>query len=282
MLCTWRECQGRVAICVEHFYAYDSSELLPRQKKKNNSRLILCFVGEKERKKQYFFPTVTACFVRTTNKKQTPSHLTIRESATNNQISHSQTSSVSLNKFCAQSQLKTSFNQLMENRPQLYLMNGSDSAALIHQVWTDETLSDVAECTFTIESNIYTPDQQIGRGIYVSIRRLNFRQAHEECVDYVRFTFGGSKTQRICGDFDGDSKLGRMSHFNEDGGLIKVHIYVNKSQPLLNWNKRSLEIDLVFTAYERKFCHCSRQSEMDSNSIAKCFYCCIYVCSVHG
>lgn len=157
-----------------------------------------------------------------------------------------------LKRFCAQSPLKTAFNQLMENRPQLYLMNGSDSGALVHQVWTEENLGEVSECTFTIESNIYTESQRYGRGVYASIRRLNFRQAHDECVDYVRFTFGQAKSQRICGDFEGDSKLGYMSHFNDADGIIKVHVFVNKSQPLAQWNKRSLEIDLVFTAYDCK------------------------------
>lgn len=140
----------------------------------------------------------------------------------------------------------------MENRPQLYLMNGTSSAALIHQVWVEDNMNEMSECTFTIDSNIYTREQRFGRGIYASIRRLNFRQTSDKCIDYVRFTFGQTKTQRICGDFDGDSKLGRSSHFNEEGGIIKVHIYVNKSQPLSGWNTRSLEIDLVFTTYERK------------------------------
>lgn len=141
----------------------------------------------------------------------------------------------------------------MENRPQLYLMNGTDSGALIHQVWTDENVNDVTDCTFTIESNIYGATQKYGRGIYASIQRINFRERQgDECIDYVRFTFGQAKSQRICGDFDGDSQLGLMSHFNDDNGIIKVHIHVNKSESLSKWNKRSLEIDLVFTAYECK------------------------------
>lgn len=141
----------------------------------------------------------------------------------------------------------------MENRPQLFLMNGSDSAALIHQVWTEDTLTEVSECTFTIESNLYAGQQRYGRGIYASIKRLNLRQAQNgDCVDYVRFTFGESKSQRICGDFDAESQLGYQSHFNEDGGIIKVHVFVNKTAPLAAYNKRSLEIDLVFTAYDGK------------------------------
>lgn len=159
---------------------------------------------------------------------------------------------MSLKQFCAQSELKIAFNQLMENKPQLFLMNGTDSGALIHQVWTEDTLSDTSECTFTIESNIYAGQQRYGRGIYASIRRLNFRQTNDECIDYVRFTFGAARSQRICGEFDGDSKLGYMSHFNDDDGIIKVHIFVNKSLPLASWSKRLLEIDLVFTAYDGK------------------------------
>lgn len=141
----------------------------------------------------------------------------------------------------------------MENRPQLFLMNGSDSAALIHQVWTEDTLAEIPECSFTIESNLYAGPQRYGRGIYASIKRMNFRQTpNGECIDYVRLTFGTSKTQRICGDFDADSQLGLQSHFNEDDGIIKVHVVVNKTVPLSLGGKRSLEIELVFTAYDGK------------------------------
>lgn len=155
--------------------------------------------------------------------------------------------------ICPKSNLKLAFNQLYHNRPGIQLLNNSQSAARIHQIWTDENFDDFQDCSFTVDSNLYSEYGRYGRGIFISIRNLNFRQqSNGKCIDYVRLTFDGYKTEKICGSFDADSELGQTSHFNEGGGIIKVHIFVNKSIPLELTQQRLLEVDLIVTAYESK------------------------------
>lgn len=157
---------------------------------------------------------------------------------------------VSLKNLCPHSQLKTAFNQLYNNKPGIQLTNQSDSAALVHQIWTDENLHEFEDCVFTVDSNLYSQYGRFGRGIFAAVKKINFRQNFKgECIDYVRFTFMESRTEKICGKFDDESELGKMSIFNEDVGVIKVHVFVNKSVPFQAL-QRSVEVDLLFTTYE--------------------------------
>lgn len=159
-----------------------------------------------------------------------------------------------LENICPPTQLKMAFNQLNENKPNIPLINGSDSAAVVHQVWTEENLPKFINCEFTVDSNLYTPDNVINRGVFLSIRKLNFRVSpnnKDQCIDYVRFTLGKDKTQKICGSFDVHSDIGKRSFFNDGQGHIKVHVFVDNSIPL-NVHHRALELDLVFTAYSSK------------------------------
>lgn len=144
------------------------------------------------------------------------------------------------------------FNQIYSNRPFVRLFNGSDSAALVHQIWENEDLQTFQDCAFNVDSNLYFEDSSFGRGLTFSVKRINFRydSTTNQCIDYVRFTFAGSRTEKICGDFNGESTIGQQSYFLDPAGIIKVHIFVNKSVPLQP-TQRSLEIDLAFTAYER-------------------------------
>lgn len=154
--------------------------------------------------------------------------------------------------------MQVTFNQIYNNRPFVRLFNGTESAALVHQIWTDDNLKDFQDCAFTVDSNLYfdspTPDQpsRYGRGLTFSVRRINFRydSTTNQCIDYVRFTFAGSKTDKICGTFDGESEIGQSTYYLDPIGIIKVHIFVNKSVPLQT-TQRSLEVDLAFTAYDR-------------------------------
>lgn len=157
---------------------------------------------------------------------------------------------VSLKNLCPHSQLKSAFNQLYNNKPGIQLTNQSDSAALVHQIWTDENLHEFEDCVFTVDSNLYSQYGRFGRGIFAAVKKINFRQNFKgECIDYVRFTFMESRTEKICGKFDDESELGKMSIFNEDVGVIKVHVFVNKSVPFQAL-QRSVEVDLLFTTYE--------------------------------
>lgn len=159
---------------------------------------------------------------------------------------------VAVKNLCPSSELKSTFNQLYNNRPGIQLLNQSDSAASVHQIWTEDNLLDFQDCAFTVDSNLYSEYGRYGRGLFVSIQKLNLRQNSKgECIDYIRFSFDGSRTEKICGAFDVESELGKQSFFNDGGGIIKVHIFVNKSIPLQGL-QRSVEVDILFTAYESK------------------------------
>lgn len=145
------------------------------------------------------------------------------------------------------------FNQLYNNRPGIQLFNQSESAALVHGIWTDDNIQKFQDCSFTVDSNLYSTYGRYGRGLFISIYTLNFRQdAEGKCIDYVRLTFDGARTEKICGRFTSDDEVGQQSFFNEGGGIMKVHIYVNKSIPF-HPLQRSIEVNLVFTAYESEF-----------------------------
>lgn len=160
---------------------------------------------------------------------------------------------VTIKNLCPPSQLQLAFNQLYNNRPGIQLFNQSESAALVHGIWTDDNIQKFQDCSFTVDSNLYSTYGRYGRGLFISIYTLNFRQdAEGKCIDYVRLTFDGARTEKICGRFTSDDEVGQQSFFNEGGGIMKVHIYVNKSIPF-HPLQRSIEVNLVFTAYESEF-----------------------------
>lgn len=144
---------------------------------------------------------------------------------------------------------------MFANSPVIQLHNQSDSAAIVHQNWTDENLSKFHDCRITVDSNLYSPEGKYGRGIFVSIRNINFRQEPEskggECIDYVRISFGQGKLQKICGKFDSSTEMGRRAFFNDDEGSVTIHVFIDKTRPLKP-SHRSIELDMVFTAYDSK------------------------------
>lgn len=147
--------------------------------------------------------------------------------------------------------MKKAFNQLYNNPPGIQLFNRSESAALIHHIWTEDNLNEFQDCTFTIDSNLYTEYGRYGRGVFLSIKKLNFRQKPGGgCIDYIRISFDGAKTEKICGTFDTNILMGQTAFFNDGGGIVKIHVFVNKTIPLAT-NQRLLEVDLVATAYQR-------------------------------
>lgn len=132
------------------------------------------------------------------------------------------------------------------------LLNQSESATFVHDIWTEDNIDQFQDCVFTVDSNLYTANGgQYGRGLFVSVNKLEFRQdANGKCIDYVRFSFVGQRTEKICGRFRADDDIGQTAFFNEGVGVIKVHIFVNKSIPFTP-SQRSAEVNLLFTAYER-------------------------------
>lgn len=153
--------------------------------------------------------------------------------------------------------MQASLIQLTNNRPSVRLLNGTESAAKVYHWWDEEELKDFQDCSFHVDSNLYfdaadrSQLQQFGRGLVMSVRKINFRYdpITNRCIDYVRFTFPGMKTDKICGTFDDESEFGQQAYFIDPTGIVRVHIFVDKSIPL-KVAETSVEIELLFTAYE--------------------------------
>lgn len=164
---------------------------------------------------------------------------------------------VRVGELCSISPLQASFNQITKNLPFVRLSNGTDSAAKVYQSWDDEGLKEFQDCAFDVDSNLYfdvadpSQSQQFSRGLTMSVRKINFRfdPITQQCIDYVRFTFPYSKTDKICGSFDGDDIFGQHFYYNDPAGVSKVHIFVDKSKSFQVSNS-SVEIELMFTAYQ--------------------------------
>lgn len=147
--------------------------------------------------------------------------------------------------------MQTSFNQITSNRPFINLYNGTNSSATVRQDWEENSLQTFQDCVFLVDANLNFDSQQFRRGLTFSIRKMNFRydQATGKCIDYVRFIFPASKTDQICGTFDGEDEIGQSTYLNDPNGIIKVHIFVDKSKKL-EASQASVGVELLFTAYQ--------------------------------
>lgn len=161
--------------------------------------------------------------------------------------------SVLLNDLCPNNPLKKAFNKLMDNKPEIRLNENENSAALIHQTWNSSSFKRFDECSFNVD---VTKEARKTRnsGLYLSIKRLNLRKSgyDDECIDYIRFKFGDKKTQKICGQVDVTSPDVEKYHFDVAGGLTKIYISIDKLRPL-HRTEDTLDVELVFTAYQSKF-----------------------------
>ncbi|XP_031633317.1 uncharacterized protein LOC116347055 [Contarinia nasturtii] len=156
----------------------------------------------------------------------------------------------SLRKLCSGSEFHRSFNKLYHNEPGLALFNQSDSATYVHDTLIKDNIDEFQNCEFTVDGNLYTPNGQYRRGIFASVNRLNFRlYSNGTCIDYVRFRFVNDSTDKICGRFNAEDEIGQRSFFTEPSGVIKVHIFVDKSIPFTP-QQDSVQVNLLFTAYE--------------------------------
>lgn len=137
-----------------------------------------------------------------------------------------------------------------KNRSRIQLLNQRESAANIHQTWTtDKHVQHLDSCNFTVDSNIYLKNGSHRRGIFASVRKLNFRQdEYGRCIDYVRFALNGGEIKDFCGSFELNSEMGSKAFFNEPDGIINIFISIDKTVSLKP--NQHLKIDLVFTAYE--------------------------------
>lgn len=138
----------------------------------------------------------------------------------------------------------------MRNMPEIHLREDEESAALVQFSWNSSNFKRYDDCRFRVVASI-NDDAIRNRGIFVSIRRLNFRKNpnSEDCVDYIRFKFGDSKSPKYCGQLNASIDDVKKIYFGESAGVIEVFLYLNKFQPLRNIDD-TLDVELVFTANE--------------------------------
>lgn len=164
---------------------------------------------------------------------------------------------VQFRRICPQSVTALSFRQVSNDQPVIGLGNGSLSAAIVHQVWTEDDLRNFQDCKFIVDGNMYSDNSMYKRGLFMSIRQINLRKLsnsmdyEKDCIDYVRISFSGQHLQKICGKFNANTELGKQSFLRAEDGIFEIHLHLDSSQSL-NAAQRELELELVFTAYESK------------------------------
>lgn len=148
----------------------------------------------------------------------------------------------------------------MRNIHEVRLGENDQSAALVQFSWNSSNFKKYEDCRFRVVARI-NDDKIRNRGVFVSIRRLNLRKNpnSDDCIDYIRFTFGDEKSPKYCGQLNASVDDVKKIYFGEGGGVIEIKLYLNKFQPLQN-TEDTLDVELVFTANEG----------MIKNSIAFC------------
>lgn len=132
---------------------------------------------------------------------------------------------------------------------EVHLGENENSAALIHYSWNSSNFKKIDQCHFRVIAQ--QDEKHKNRGVFVSIRRLNLRQATNECTDYIRLAFGKVKSPKFCGKLNASVDDVQKIYFGEGSGEIMVYIKLDKYTPLKRVED-TLDIELVFTANQGK------------------------------
>lgn len=148
--------------------------------------------------------------------------------------------------------LQKSFSTLFRTMREVHLGENDKSAALVQFSWNSSNFKRYEDCKFRVIATIID-DKTRNRGVFVSIRRLNLRKSpiSEDCVDFIRFTFGKTKSPKYCGQLNASVDDVKKIYFGEGGGIIDVQIRLDTFQPLRK-EFDTLDVELVFTANEGK------------------------------
>lgn len=148
--------------------------------------------------------------------------------------------------------LQKSFSTLFRTMHEVHLGENDQSAALVQFSWNSSNFKRYEDCKFRVIATIID-DKTRNRGVFVSIRRLNLRKSpiSEDCVDFIRFTFGKTKSPKYCGQLNASVDDVKKIYFGEGGGVIDVQIRLDTFQPLRK-EFDTLDVELVFTANEGK------------------------------
>lgn len=136
---------------------------------------------------------------------------------------------------------------------EVHLGENDQSAALVQFSYNSSSFKRYDDCKFRVMATI-NEDPTRNRGVFVSIRRLNLRKnpISDDCIDFIRFTFGKVKSPKYCGQLNASVDDVKKIYFGESGGTIIVEIRLDTFQPFRNIDD-TLDIDLVFTANEGKW-----------------------------
>lgn len=149
--------------------------------------------------------------------------------------------------------LQKSFSAFFHSMKVVRLGEMEKSAALVQLSWNSSNFKRYEDCKFRVVASINDDKTNRNRGVFVSIRRLNLRKSpiSEDCVDFIRFTFGKTKSPKYCGQLNASVDDVKKIYFGEGGGVIDVQIRLDTFQPLRK-EFDTLDVELVFTANEGK------------------------------
>lgn len=154
--------------------------------------------------------------------------------------------------LCPGNKFKAMFDSITNNKPEVRLGEGVESAALIHYHSNSSTVRKIGSCEF----NVKLDNPAATDGIFVSIKTLKLREndyyGGSSCKDFLRFTYkNGTGTREICGNIDTTVHNNLIRNFFDvTSGELKVEISIDTSYLS---DSDVLEVYLVFTAYSRKF-----------------------------
>lgn len=164
------------------------------------------------------------------------------------------------------------FNRLLKHMREIQLGENDQSAALIQYSWNSSNFKKYDDCRFRVTATNDVTHKN--RGVFVSIRRLNLRKSPEkngECIDYIRLKFAEEKSPKFCGKLNASVDDVQKIYFGESGGMIEVHLHLDKFRPLKNIDD-TLDIELVFTANQGKCLDLFKSSKNVFLKICFCFF----------
>lgn len=123
--------------------------------------------------------------------------------------------------------------------------SGVLSSITIEEKWNSSSFKRFNKCEFRV-----TSDTRKRKGLFAVIRKLDLRidRITGECIDYIQIKYSNDKrSEQICGKI-GPEYHDSMKSFDDDGGRLKIYIYIDKFMALDDISD-NLEFSLVFTSY---------------------------------
>lgn len=154
--------------------------------------------------------------------------------------------------LCPGNKFKALFDKITDNKPEVKLSEGVESAALINYRSNATNYKKIGSCEFNVKNS------NSGHGIFASIKNLKLRErsyssyGEDSCVDFIRFTYkNGTSTRPICGNIETSVHNNLIRNFfDETSGEMRVEISIDSRSIS---SSDTIVVDLVFTAYSSEF-----------------------------